>query len=225
MYVDNGDSDASSEAEEVISNWLDELDDDEEVKLVGAAASAAVVAHNSSRTPAPTHPVLCENLDLYYSLCDVEDLDFSLKSEETQVLLFSTIEVVEFVAGQNVFEAGDSSEDFYIIVSSDAAVGLTRVAVIGRTAQGSETLITYLHRGQYFGQMFFLTRQKRVRSATIRIPSFSESGSVSAPVRLARVSVEHFETWAALRTMLIVKVSQNYLSATLYHRPRDQSRP
>jgi hypothetical protein len=47
-----------------------------------------------------------------------------------------------------------------------------------RLVDGEEKLMTRLKRGQYFGQKFFLTRQRRPRSATVRIP-FDSPNAVS----------------------------------------------
>jgi CRP-like cAMP-binding protein len=44
-----------------------------------------------------------------------------------------------------------------------------------RMPDGSEKLLTRLKKGQYFGQKYFLTRQRRARNATLRIPNDSST--------------------------------------------------
>jgi len=149
---------SDSSEEQVVGNWLYE----DEPAAPAPAPKAAVPA--APRAPLPNHPTLLANLDLFYSLCEVEDLDFASKPEEKQVQLVSTITVVEYSAGQNVFEAGDTSTEFYIIIDrapeaasapqaqtpqrgpgdgyrTTPAPHPARVSVIGRTASQGEVSV------------------------------------------------------------------------------------
>ena len=217
-YYDDSEIDSDDdEPGEVLGNWLD----DEDVVDNGEGKSAADHTQDEHSTQgqqhqapmasqmqfisAPTHPLLLSRLDLYYSLCHVEDLDFAKRSPDKQVALMDTLELVTFSAGQNVFEYGDSSTDLYIIVSAEDCADSTRVAVIGRSTEGKERLLTYLYRGQYFGQMFFLTKQPRVRSATIRIPLLTDCEDLSPSVVLAKLTSQHFDEWQTFRKVLITK--------------------
>lgn len=212
--------DSDDDPGEILGNWLDE----EEVVDTREGSTAAVhtttqdehstqgqlhqqapMASQMQFIAAPTHPLLLSRLDLYYSLCHVEDLDFANRCADKQIALMDTLELVSFSAGQNVFEYGDSSTDLYIIVSAEDCVDSTRVAVIGRSTEGKERLLTYLYRGQYFGQMFFLTKQPRVRSATIRIPLLTDCEEPSPSVVLAKLTSEHFDEWQTFRKVLITK--------------------
>lgn len=215
MDTDNDysfDSDDEDISEPILGNWLDEEDGESANEQASSQASRdLLVATQSQRLQnrrallQPTHPGLSSRLDLYYSLCDVEDLGFEFKSPDSQVALMNTLQLETFSAGQNVFEYGDSSTDLYIIVSAERDIELPRVAVIGRSKDGAERLLTYLYRGQYFGQMFFLTKQPRVRSATIRIPLLTGCKDPSPSVVLAKLTAEHFDEWQTFRMGLISK--------------------
>jgi hypothetical protein len=51
--------------------------------------------------------------------------------------------------------------------------------------------------GQYFGQKYFLTKQRRVRSATVRVPFDSVS------VDIACLMPEQFSIWDSYRNVLL----------------------
>jgi hypothetical protein len=53
--------------------------------------------------------------------------------------------------------------------------------------------------GQYFGQKYFLTKQRRVRSATVRVPFDSVS------VDIACLMPEQFSIWDSYRNVLLGK--------------------
>ena len=94
-----------------------------------------------------------------------------------------------------IFDEGDTSDDLYIVVASEHTCSTAHVEVVrnGR-------VLTHLYRGQYFGQMQFLTKQPRARNAAIRVPA-----NLGCNVKIARISAQHFERWSFFRTMLIVR--------------------
>ena len=155
----------------------------------------------------PDSEYIRHHLDEFSALCEVEDLDFVSKNVTEQEAIIRSMNIVTFAPGQHVFEMGDSSADFYIVVADQRTCATAHVEVVrdGR-------VLTRLYRGQYFGQMQFLTRQIRSRNASIRVPA-----SLASPgIQIACISEKHFEHWSFFRNMLIVRAVPflNQLSLT-----------
>jgi len=154
--------------------------------------------HNSGAqivVQVPNSVYINAHLDEFSALCEVEDLNFHMKSIQEQETILQSMTTLTFRPGEYVFELGDTTDEFYIIVAGTNQHASAHVEVVRENR-----VITRLYRGQYFGQLQFLTRQPRARNASIRIPPALQSN-----VKIARISAEHFEHWTFFRTMLIVR--------------------
>ena len=136
------------------------------------------------------------HLDEFSALCEVDDLDFAARPVQEQEDILRSMSILELQPGELVFDMGDTSSHWYIVVASQDTCATAHVEVV---REGK--VLTHLYRGQYFGQMQFLTRQRRARNAAIRVPASLDCSSV----KIARISAPHFELWAFFRTMLIVR--------------------
>eukprot|EP00605_Chrysophyceae_sp_TOSAG23-4_P002104 GSChrysophyteH1.ASY1.ANO1.2330.1 assembled CDS len=163
-----------------ISYYSHESFTNEDIKVVLVPDSAYIRSH----------------LDEFSALCEVDDLNFASKSVEEQESILRTMEIIAYTPGDVIIPRGDTSADFYIVVATQES---SRDAFVVVERDG--TVITHLYRGQYFGQMQFLTGQKRARNATIRASSSLHGGSI----KIARIAPHYFERWSFFRMMLMVK--------------------
>lgn len=150
--------------------------------------------------PVPDSVYINAHLDEFSALCEVEDLNFATKSIQEQETIIHSMVTVTYQPGDFVFELGDTTDDFYIIVAGTSSGQQHGSAPAHVEVVRDNRVLTRLYRGQYFGQMQFLTRQPRARNASIRVPATLQGG-----VKIARISAAHFEHWAFFRTMLIVR--------------------
>jgi DNA polymerase elongation subunit (family B) len=104
---------------------------------------------------------IVENVDLYYALCDVEDLKFENLPDEKQEELMKTIEITTYQPGQLIFEEGALHFDFYIVIATEETFETAEVEIVaGNILAGTEVFLTRLHRGQIFGQKYFISKRK-----------------------------------------------------------------
>lgn len=153
----DSDSDVEEEGKESqIENWLDEVDDEEEevpeTSLKVVETPRMNVIHKSK--------YIVENANLFYALCEVDDLGFDEFSEELQESLMKTLEIESYEPGENVFLEKDNSTDVYFVVATEETEKFAEVEVVaGSILEGNEVFLTRLHRGQYFGQKYFVTKR------------------------------------------------------------------
>lgn len=121
---------------------------------------------------------------------------FSSLSPSEVRLLEKKFRLVESKRSDLVYEEGKPAEAFYVIVS-----GRFRVFQKGRAGEGEKTL-TYLYRGDYFGESSLLTGQ--VHSASVEARSDG---------LLLRLEKEDF-----LKTLAEIPALSIHLSRTLGHR-------
>jgi hypothetical protein len=59
-----------------------------------------------------------------------------------------------------VIKEGDGGNEFYIVVATEKTANIAEIEVVtGNLLSGTEVFLTKLHRGQYFGQKYFITRR------------------------------------------------------------------
>ena len=154
-FHDEFDSESDSDKDNEIVSWSDE---DEEEQQPVIAKPAPVVAPKIDVIKKP--PFIVERLDLFYALCELEDWEFEKMSDETQIEIMKTLVMETYHAGERIITEGDIGNDCYFVVATDETAHLAEVEVVNQNlVAGTEVFLTRLHRGQYFGQKFFLTRR------------------------------------------------------------------
>lgn len=151
------DSDSENEGYQDISeSWLDEVDEvDEEsaeVKFEEFIPKVDPLLNKSD--------YIKENADLFFTLCEVDDFGFETFSIELQEQLMRSLKIVPFEPGTNIITEGDNSIDCYIVHATGPTADVAEVEVVtGNILAGTEVRLCSLHRGQYFGQKYFLTKR------------------------------------------------------------------
>lgn len=137
-----------------VSAWLDEEDDPEPVVI------KPIVVQEPKIDVVHKPPYIVANLDLFFALCEVDDWEFEKLADEQQEEIMKTLVVEKFHAGEKIIIEGDSGNDLFIVVASEATADYAEVEVVTLNQQlGTEVFLTRLRRGQYFGQKFFITRR------------------------------------------------------------------
>ena len=70
-----------------------------------------------------------------------------------------TLVVQEFKPGEVIFYQGSRSTEVYFIIGASDEKSLAEVEVI-KLEDGKEKLMTRLSIGQYFGQIYFITKRQ-----------------------------------------------------------------
>jgi hypothetical protein len=154
--TDEFESDMSDEddGDQPLSAWLDEeeIEEDEKPKPVIVEQPKIDIVRKSK--------YIVENVDLFYALCEVDDWEFVEFSEQAQEDIMKALTVREYQPGENIIVEGDGGNDCYIVSASEDTAHFAEVEVVtGNILAGTEVFLTRLHRGQYFGQKYFLTRR------------------------------------------------------------------
>lgn len=153
---EDGDSDFSDSDDELeITGWIDEEEPEEPVrpvKVVAPPPPKIDVVHKP--------PYIVNHLDLFYALCELEDWDFEKFPDEQQEEIMKTLVIENFKAGDKIITEGDIGNDLYFVVATEETASFAEIEVVNQNQiAGTEVFLTRLHRGQYFGQKFFLTRR------------------------------------------------------------------
>ncbi len=170
----NSDYDSSDLSEDdgdnlPVSAWLDEEDDPEPVII------KPVVVQEPKIDFIHKPPYIVANLDLFFALCEVDDWEFEKLTDEQQEEIMKTLVVEKFHAGDKIIVEGDSGNDLFIVVASEATADFAEVEVVMLNQQlGTEVFLTRLRRGQYFGQKFFITRRAVSLSINCLVAIFSK---------------------------------------------------
>jgi hypothetical protein len=156
MNDDDDDDDDDDESDnEVVDDWLPEEEDEVELPKPPPKAPAKPKFDTTFKSS-----YILENLDLYYALCEVDDWEFSEKDDHEQESLMRTIVVDVYKPGESVIKEGDGGNELYIVVSTEKTAQIAEIEVVtGNIQAGAEVFLTRLHRGQYFGQKYFITRR------------------------------------------------------------------
>ncbi|KAJ1429687.1 hypothetical protein B484DRAFT_57297 [Ochromonadaceae sp. CCMP2298] len=150
------DSDMSDEIEDegMVSAWLDEEEPENDYvapKVVVELPKIDIV-HKSK--------YIVENLDLFYALCEVDDWGFEKFPDDAQEEIMQALHVRSYAPGENVIVEGDGGGECYIVSATEETADFAEVEVVsGNVLAGTEVFLTRLHRGQYFGQKFFISRR------------------------------------------------------------------
>mmetsp|Transcript_20171 Transcript_20171/g.19484 ORF Transcript_20171/g.19484 Transcript_20171/m.19484 type:complete len:2393 (+) Transcript_20171:111-7289(+) len=182
------------EDEIVNNNWLNEANEEELSTPVPTSFFSDMLKGKTAHQRA----YVTNNSDLYRALCEVESLEFSSLVAAIQIVLMKSLVVQRFQPGEKIFSENEMSLPFYFVVASEETADTAEVEVL-KDAGGSEKLMTRLRRGQYFGQKYFLTKQRRVRSATVRVPFDGVS------IDIACLLPEQFTIWESYRNILLVQ--------------------
>eukprot|EP01038_Epipyxis_sp_PR26KG_P005579 gene5579-7704_t len=192
----DSDSDEFDGEDGTMNNWLEE-EDPEDVER----PQVAVVESQPKISISNKSDYIKENSDLYLALCDVDDFGFVDMPDDEQERLMKTLEVIIFMPGQTIMQEGETTGDVYFVVATESTAHIAEVEVVtGNILAGTEVFLTRQHRGQIFGQKYFITKRLRPRTATIRVPRDSP---VNVPV--ARLACQHFDKWNNFRNLLLVK--------------------
>jgi hypothetical protein len=84
---------------------------------------------------APKTEYINENLDLFYTLYEVEDLHFGALSIGEQEALMQSLVVEQYGPGDYLVKAMDASTDMFFVVASDGTKGTAEVEVV-KTVDG-----------------------------------------------------------------------------------------
>ena len=107
-----------------------------------------------------TDPYFLANLDTYYALCDMEDLNFEQLEYTKQVDLIGTLVIEYYSPGDEIFCEDDPQyQPLYIVVASIRTQKIAEVEMIRKSEDKLTKIVTRIRRGQYFGQKFFLHKQ------------------------------------------------------------------
>lgn len=156
------DSDLSDQEEGAeVTGWLDESDEEEEEPKKPLPIQEDLKMQIDIMLKSA---YIIRNADLFYALCDLEDLEFDKMSDEQQEEIMRSLVVETFEPGEIVIKEGDTGNDMYIIVATQESNRTAEVEVIQNVDTPQEQFLTKLRRGQYFGQKFFLTRRVVRRS-------------------------------------------------------------
>jgi hypothetical protein len=140
---------------EVVDDWLPE--EDEEIELPKPPPKVDL---KPKYNIIQKSEYIIENLDLYYALCEVDDWEFEEKEDGEQEVIMKTIVVDLYSPGEIVIKEGDGGNEFYIVVATEKTANIAEIEVVtGNLLSGTEVFLTKLHRGQYFGQKYFITRR------------------------------------------------------------------
>lgn len=153
--VDEDDDDDDFNDDEVVDDWLPEeepeIEQPKPPPKIDTKPKIDIVQKSK---------YIVDNVDLYYALCEVEDWEFAEKDDAEQEAIMKTMVVEEYKAGQNVIVEGDGGNEFYIVIATEKTAHLAEIEVVnGNLLAGTEVFLTRLHRGQYFGQKYFITRR------------------------------------------------------------------
>ncbi len=153
--MNESDDDDDSYENEVVDDWLPE--EDEEPELPKPPPKAEV---KPKYDIVQKSEYIVNNLDLFYALCEVDDWEFAEKDDVEQETIMQSIVVDLYRPGETVIQEGDGGNEFYIVVATEKTAHVAEIEVVnGNLLAGTEVFLTRLHRGQYFGQKYFITRR------------------------------------------------------------------
>ena len=106
---------------------------------------------------------------LILALNEVEGLDFATLNNDLKMKLIESLVIKTFQEGDTIVSEGDTNRlSFFFIVASADTANTAEVDYIR-----NNKVITRMKRGHVFGEKYFLTRQRRPRSATVRVSADS----------------------------------------------------
>eukprot|EP01040_Poterioochromonas_malhamensis_P021706 gene21706-26247_t len=110
------DSDLSDQEEGAeVTGWLDESDEEEEEPKKPPPIQEDLKMQIDIMLKSA---YIIRNADLFYALCDLEDLEFDKMSDEQQEEIMRSLVVETFEPGEIVIKEGDTGNDMYIIVAT-----------------------------------------------------------------------------------------------------------
>ena len=102
-----------------------------DVERLGPDGGAIDIIHKSR--------YIVENLDLFYSLCEVDDWNFASFSDKDQEELMKTLIVEVFSPGQNIICEGDPGGDLFFVIANDELAHIAEVEVVnGNLLEGMQ---------------------------------------------------------------------------------------
>lgn len=174
------DSDLSDQEEGAeVTGWLDESDEEEEEPKKPPPIQEDLKMQIDIMLKSA---YIIRNADLFYALCDLEDLEFDKMSDEQQEEIMRSLVVETFEPGEIVIKEGDTGNDMYIIVATQESNRTAEVEVIQNVDTPQEQFLTKLRRGQYFGQKFFLTRRVVSSTCPSLVPQMGISSTYESSV-------------------------------------------
>lgn len=139
-----------------VTGWLDEEDEEvEQPKKAPPIQEDLKQEIDMMLKPA----YIIKNSDLFYAMCELEDLEFESMPDEQQEIYMRSLIVETYQPGECIIREGDVGNDLYFVVATQDTNRVAEVEVIQNQDSGQEQFLTKLRRGQYFGQKFFLTRK------------------------------------------------------------------
>ena len=113
-----------------------------------------------------SEPTVKRYIDEIYILRALRTYLGLLLSPEQFAQLATKTELVTYPKGGVVFSEGDRGDAFYVIRSGS-------VEISNRTSEGEKHILTYMHAGQYFGEMALLSEENQ-RGATVTAAAKAE---------------------------------------------------
>lgn len=175
---------------DLVEDWLEQ---EEEVVV-----TPVKVAKPTKRIP--NDPYIHQNVSVYESLCEIDDLRFQELTVRAQIDLMKSLELIKAPPGTDIIKEGENTNDLYFLLASAETADTEELEVI-RNVDGADKFITSLRRGQYFGQKYFVTNITAPRNATVRVPN----DCASPFVLLGRVDASQFPKWSHFRKFLLMK--------------------
>ena len=167
----SSDTDSDDLGSVLDENWLDTMDHEKlELDQLNRA--------NMSIRRRPSHQLLNvlkkgpyseQQAHLILALNEVEGLDFPTLNSDLKMKLIESLVIKTYQEGETIMSEGDTNRlSFFFIVASAATANTAEVDYIR-----NNKVITRMKRGYVFGEKYFLTRQRRPRSATVIVSADS----------------------------------------------------
>ena len=153
-----------------ITTWLDEVDEpivDERQDALATLRSQCLLHLGE------IHSAITE--EIFLALHEVEFLEFDTLTAEKQRLLITSLTIRTYQPNEIILIEEDpniAQLSCFFVIASCATAKTAEIELVR-----NNKLLTRLNRGHIFGQRYYLTRQRRTRSATVRVATESPPGT------------------------------------------------
>ena len=135
-----------------------------------------------------------QQAQLILALNEVEGLDFATLNNDLKMKLIESLVIKTYQEGETIMSEGETNRlSFFFIVATAATANTAEVDYIR-----NNKVITRMKRGHVFGEKYFLTRQRRPRSATVRVSEGSPPIEVNTAAPLLLYPSSHLTLLAPL---------------------------
>jgi CRP-like cAMP-binding protein len=183
------------DGEELDHDWLDVNEDEVNDELARQSCLIQRRPSTQVRQIKSMGPYNEEQANLVLALNEVDLLEFESMDQPMKMQLIDSLVIKTYEPGAIIMQEGTLSRLslFFVVASAESA----EVAEVELSRGGR--CFTNLKRGQLFGEKFFVTQQRRPRSATAAVAVESPS------VVVAELAEEHFPLWDFFHCLLLAK--------------------